>query len=134
MNKDNLALSINPDAVYRKLHYKYTSNFSKEDLISEIQYTAVLCSQKFDSRKGRFYPFFYKSLLNNLNGKLYSVITRKQNEVPIDGINYPYTPKEDEDLALMAFIGGLPTPFVNLLTEFVLGKIKKQDQIGRAHV
>jgi hypothetical protein len=101
---------------------------SREDIESELNYVIMLCAQSFNPRRGSFMNFVIKSLKNNL----YNIYTRdcehKSREVPIE---YAYgktvEPNKQNHIELIAYFRTLPTELLEKLSDFALGKIKKED-------
>jgi hypothetical protein len=114
-------------SIMRKIPSYFFSNFSSDEIRSEVYFAIMNSSKYYDPKKGSIFNLVRYNTINLLNSKLHELIKIKENEVPIEaayGRTYVHEDKHDE---LLAFFRTLPSEWLADLTEFVLGKKKKEE-------
>lgn len=116
------------NSIYGRVPSMFFSNFSSDEIISEIHFAILKGSKTFNPQKGRAINFVYSILINQLNKKIREAITIKQNEVSLDlAYDNTYLENQDDHTELLAYFRTLPTEWLTELTEFALGKKKKEE-------
>jgi len=113
--------------VMKKIPPYFYSNFSSDEIRSEVYFAIINSSKYYDPKKGSLLNLVRFNAINLLNTKLQNLIRVRENEVPIEaayGRTYVHEDKHDE---LLAFFRTLPTEWLEDLTEFALGKKKKEE-------
>lgn len=108
----------------------FFSTFSPDEIRSEIYFAIYKANNKFDPKKGRLINFVSRIVVNALNKKLVEHIQIRQNECPLEAAyskTYTQSYESDCDLTLLAYFRTLPEEWITELTEFVLGKKKKEE-------
>lgn len=114
--------------VLSKLPRYITNLMSHDELMSELNLVVMLCSKSFDPKVGSFTNFVIRSLTNNLYNHYNRVLSTKNREISIGDMDFEYS--EDNNLdnkTLLAFFNTLEDQLVGRLTDFALGKIKRED-------
>lgn len=119
--------------IINNLPSRYKSFIPRDELVSEVNYTFLLCSKNYNPKIGNFGRYFRVSLNNRLHNLHRSLERRRKYEVSLGSKDYLYSHQFDEDdIKIIAFLRNLPENFVNTMTEFVYGKIKKGDLVARS--
>lgn len=58
------------------------------EIVSDIHYIILNCSQKYDCSRGSFYNYLYRSLKNNLDNKINELLQSKKNSKLTDTYEY----------------------------------------------
>lgn len=100
----------------------------KDDIESELNLVILLCAKSFDPKRGSFMNFVIRSLNNNLHSLFNRTMAERYREVPLEcAIGKTYEEDKDGNGPLIAYFKTLPRDLVEKLTDFALGKIKKED-------
>lgn len=114
-------------AVLKSVPWKISNNFSKDEIKSELYMTLCICCKNYDPMFGKLKNYVVAALCNNLISELKKKEKQKAIERPLEyAENLTYT-LNFEDSNFKEYIKGLPQHFVEDLTKFALGKIKKED-------
>jgi hypothetical protein len=117
--------------ILNKIPYYLKSQMTKSDIMSELGLVLVLCSKSFDPKKGSLVNFVSRSLQNNLISKLNREADIRRKEVPLEWASgHVYEENKDETAPLLAYFKELPVDLLDRLSQFALGKIKKEDIYG----
>lgn len=106
----------------------FFANFNSDEIKSEVYLAIYKAAPIFNPQKGRMVNFVYSILINQLNNKLRENIEIRQNEVPLEAAySKTYMGEQDSHTELLAYFRTLPSEWLSDLTEFVLGKKKKEE-------
>lgn len=129
MNANKLCVDKNfVKSVMKKLPKFIFSNYSSEEIKSEVYISIYKASKNFDPKKGRLVDFVSKITVNHLIENIAIKNDINKHEVPIEAAyGKTYITENETHTELLAYFRTMPTEWLEELTDYVLGKKKKED-------
>jgi hypothetical protein len=100
-----------------------TLNIEKDEIVSDITYTILVCKKDFDRSKGNFFKYLYRSIENNMRRKIYAINAKNATQCEL---TFDLPTKKDSPLS--EAVSECPE-----LIDYVLGNISDKD-ISRDHL
>lgn len=120
-------------AVLRSIPWNISSNFTSDDLKSELYMTLCICCKNYDPHLGKLKNYVVSALCNNLITELNKRDRISYYERPLEVASNASYSLDFEDSYFREYVKDLPPKFVEDLTQFVLGKTKKEDLLKSSY-
>ena len=115
----------------KKVPKYFRDQMSTDEIRSDLSLAICSCVRFFDPEKGSdIFPYIRKSFIRNLQRTLKDKQFYQETEAPLEAAaNITYEDQKLENAELLAYLSSLPNNLLGELTEFVLGKKKKEEII-----
>lgn len=134
MTPDKLVADKNfVGAVLRSIPYNISNNFTTDDLRSELYMTLCVCCKNYDPHIGKLKNYVVSALCNNLLTELKKREKIAYYERPLEAACNSSYSLDFEDSHFREYLKDMPKKFVEDLTQFVLGKTKKEDLLKSSY-
>lgn len=127
MKVENFVNKKFTNGIIRSLPKVFHDVFTWDEIQSEVYFAIVNSSKSYDSKKTGVFNFVRHNTINLLNVKLRKLLMVREREVPIEAAYEKSYSTNHNDVELLAYFRTLPTEWLSELTEFVLGKKKKEE-------